>query len=260
MSDPKEYNIEAVYLAKGIDLAKTAEKLDKNLIGKRREFLTYLLGEKEFFFVFSFGALVFVNIGKELQTATKRALAKFAQNPVKGSYEESYILREGEKKFEVGNEAAALPVVRSEEIEIASRILAQSVALEYIEDLTEEIISNIESMNSELEKEKITQDAKPILHLFSQNSSIMQFVISKLSLLDKPDITWEEKRLETFFSQLADLFELRSRFRNVEYKIRFARDNSEFALTVIQGRRESFLEIIIIVLIFIDIILYFFGG
>jgi len=37
----KEYKIEAVYIAKEINLAKTAEKLDKNLIGRRREFLIF---------------------------------------------------------------------------------------------------------------------------------------------------------------------------------------------------------------------------
>jgi len=37
----QEYKIEAVYIAKEINLAKTAEKLDKNLIGRRREFLIF---------------------------------------------------------------------------------------------------------------------------------------------------------------------------------------------------------------------------
>ena len=40
----QEYKIEAVYIAKEINLAKTAEKLDKNLIGRRREFLIFLFG------------------------------------------------------------------------------------------------------------------------------------------------------------------------------------------------------------------------
>src|SRR3990167_7210173 len=238
MNDYKEYNLEAYYLAKGINIVKAADKLDKNLIGRRREFLTYLLGPHEFLFIFSFGAVVFVNVAKDIQGAIKKPLSKFLLNPVKGSYDESYILREMERKFNVGEEAADLPVVGIGEVEIAARVLAQSVALEYIEDITDEILANIETMNEGFEK-----GSKATLQLVAQNNRIIQFVISKLSLLDKPDITWGNERLETLFSQLADIFDLRPRFRNIEYKIGFARSNSEFTLTVLETRRGNFLEL-----------------
>lgn len=258
--EKREYQLQAEYLAKEINLAKAAEKLDKNLIGRRREFLTYLLGPQEFLFMFSFGAIVFVNIAKETQTSIKRSLSRFLVNPVKKNYEESYVVREAHEKFNVSDNAADLPATGMEEIEIASRVLAQSVALDYIEDLTDEILTNIETMNVELERSgRFLKNMKPILQLAAQNSNIIQFVISKLSLLDKPDILWEREQLETFFSQLADIFELRSRFRNIEYKIGFARDNSEFALTVLEAQRGNFLELVIVILIIVDIALYFFG-
>ena len=134
------------------------------------------------------------------------------------------------------------------------------MALEYIEDLTEEILLNTEAMNIGLEKDgKFTKDTKSILKIFGLNNNIIQFVISKLALLDQPDITWGNQRLETFFSQLSDIFDLRQRFRNVEYKIRFVRDNSEFALTALQANRANFLELIIVLLFIFDIAIYFFG-
>lgn len=259
MNGSKEFSLEAYYLAKEVLLDKVTEKLEKNLIGKRREFLTYLLGPHEFLFVFSFGAVVFVNADKNTQDAIKKSLSKFLRSPVKKTpYHESYVLRESDK-LNVGEDVADLPVVDAGEIEIAARILGQSAALEYIEDLSDEILSNIGSINSSLEKGRFPQSSRPVLQLFAQNNNITQFVISKLALLDKPDITWDNKQLEILFSQLADLFELRSRFRNVEYKITFARQNSEFMLTALQSRRGNFLEAIIIILIAIDILLYFFG-
>lgn len=128
-----------------------------------------------------------------------------------------------------------------------------------LEDITDEILSNIESMNAGLEKGRFLRNTKEILQLVAQNNNIIQFVITKLSLLDKPDVTWGNERLETLFSQLADIFDLRPRFRNIEYKIGFARSNSEFALTVLEARRGNFLELIIILLFIFDIIIYFFG-
>lgn len=261
MSEKKdEYQLYAVYLAQGINLLKTAEKLDKNLIGRRREFLTYLLGASEFLFIFSFGAVVFVNIAKENQAAIRRSLGKFLEKSIRKTYEESYTLKKNQDKITVADSGATLPLLGIEEIEIAARVLAQSVALDHIEDLTEEILGNIAAMNAELEKSgRFLKNAKPILQFSAQNSNIIQFVISKLSLLDKPDILWERENLETFFSQMADFFELRSRFRNIEYKIGFARDNSEFAITVLSSQRANFLELVIVILILIEIAFYFFG-
>ncbi|MDP3725773.1 MAG: RMD1 family protein [bacterium] len=256
----EEYQLRAFYIAREINLLKTAEKLDKNLISRRREFLTYLLGPQEFLFVFSFGAVVFANITTDTQNAIRRSLGRFLIKPVKKNYEESYVIKENNEKLEVTAGGAEIPSVGIEEIEITARVLAQSVGLDHIEDLTEEILGNIAAMNARLEKSgKFLRGTKPILKLSAQNSNIIQFVISKLSLLDKPDILWEKERLETFFSQLADLFELRSRFRNIEYKIGFARDNSEFALSVLASERGNFLELVIVILIVIEISFYFFG-
>ncbi|MEK9175056.1 MAG: RMD1 family protein [Patescibacteria group bacterium] len=259
--DLNEYNLEAHCLAKEINLAKTAEKLDKNLIGRRREFLTYLVGPKEFVFIFSFGVVVFVNIAKDSQSAFRKSLSKFLISPVKKTFNESYVLREREGKINVGDEATDLPAIGVEEIGIAARVLAQSVALEYIEDITDEALSNVDSANAVLGDSGIFfQNTRAILKLVSQNNGTIQFVISKLSLLDKPEITWEHKQLEMLFSQLSDIFELRSRFKNIEYKIDFTRTNSEFAFDVMQSRRANFLEWMIILLFVIDLILLFWLG
>ncbi len=254
----REYNLEAYAWAKAASLDKIAEKLDKNLIGRRREFLTYLLGPHEFFFVFSFGSVVFANVSKDAQAAIKKTLNKYLTNSIKEIYSENYVLRETERKLNIGEEGADLPIIGIGEVEIAARILAQSAALEYIEDLTDEILSNTEAMNAGLEKGIFLKSTKDVLQLFAQNSNIIQFVISKLSLLDKPEVTWESERLEMLFSQLADIFDLRPRFKNIEYKIGFAKDNSEFIITALQSRRSNFLELVIIILIAIDIIIYLF--
>src|SRR3989344_6275227 len=217
--DKKQYLFEAFYVAKSIAIAKASEKLEKNLVGKRREFLTYLLGPNEYVFVFSFGAIVFINIPKSTQVLMRKSLGKFLENPVKKQYEESYVLEEREGVLVVKNDRAELPTIRIEEIEMSARVLAQSVALERIEDVVEEMISGTAIVQTKINRfGAYLRNTRLVLKLVSQNNEVMHFIISKLSLLDKPDITWERKELEAFFSQLADIFELRSRFRNIEYK------------------------------------------
>src|SRR3989338_7016366 len=135
----QEYKLDAFHVAKEINIVKVAEKLDQNLISKRREFLTYFLGSRQYLFVFSFGAIVFVNVAKDSQGAIKKPLSKFMVELHKKTYDESYMLQESEGKFAVEDNDASLPIVGLDEVEIAARVLAQSVALEYIEDLADEM-------------------------------------------------------------------------------------------------------------------------
>ncbi len=107
----QEYYLEACYIAKEINLGKVAEKVDKNLVGRRREFLTYVLGSKQYLFVFSFGAIVFVNIPKAEQGSTRKLILKYAEGHIKKDYNETYLLHESEGKFAVNDDDAMLSII-----------------------------------------------------------------------------------------------------------------------------------------------------
>ena len=85
---------------------------------------------------------------------------------------------------------------------------------------------------------------------------ILQQILSRLSLLDKPDITWDSPELETLFGHMRKMYELDDRFRAVEFKLDSIQDNSKALLSILQTRRSERLEIVIVALILIEVVLF----
>ncbi len=282
--DQHKDKFEALYVAKEIQLDKAAEKFlvskpeiknvkpqiqpavalapvfegERKLIDKRREFLVYQIDkERQYLFVFGFGSLVFFNIEDVVKDQLKKELSKFYVNPVRKTIDESYELVEHGSEYSVYSSESIVPKVTFFEIEVVARILAQSVAMENFENIVDELLDNAEKVNKELEKAgKLRIKSKEIIKFIATDQSIVQYIISKLSLLDNPEITWEKEELGVFYSRLSDMFELRPRFRNLQFKIDFVKDNFEFLLDLLRHHSETRLELIVIWLFVVELVLF----
>jgi uncharacterized Rmd1/YagE family protein len=77
-------------------------------------------------------------------------------------------------------------------------------------------------------------------------------------VLDKPEITWENQEADSLYLTMADLFELRQRYEEIRHKSETLMDITEVFSSLSHARRASRLEWIIIILIFVEIVLYLF--
>jgi uncharacterized Rmd1/YagE family protein len=84
----------------------------------------------------------------------------------------------------------------------------------------------------------------------------LQSIITRLSLLDQPDVVWDKQELEALYKSLRSFYALDDRFRNIEFKIDYIGNNSETILTLLQHRRDVALELVVIVLIVIEVVLF----
>ena len=77
-------------------------------------------------------------------------------------------------------------------------------------------------------------------------------------VLDKPDITWNNPEADRLYQTMASLFELDLRYQQIKHKADTLMDTTEVISTLSHATRASRLEIIIIVLIAIEIVIYLF--
>jgi uncharacterized Rmd1/YagE family protein len=91
------------------------------------------------------------------------------------------------------------------------------------------------------------------------SGNIVNFIVGQLSLLDKPDIAWEDKDAEALFINLRKMFELEDRFSTIRFKLTFIQDSSELMLDSLQHRRSELLELTIIGLIVFEIVMALLG-
>ena len=221
------YNIRAYYVSRGLDLAKIEKKILKENVWKplrkTRLYSIYEIEENRFLHLYFFGVLVFINFEDRIEKKIIKSLAKFFIKTLKEEEIEieEYSILEDEtiEKDLVEFEQVKVKKLDLDRQEIIASILAQSIAIDYFEKLTNGIALRFDEINVNLEKNgSLRIGSRQVLKLIGSNNAILNFILSKLSLLDKPDILWEKGELESLFQNLRLMFELDNRFRNLEIK------------------------------------------
>lgn len=249
--------ISAYYLAKSLPLAFISKRNELALVSKRRNSLVIGRHEHQLMILFSFGVVVLYNYDKAETERVIKQISEYGVEPVKSTKSEEYaVVVDPEKKISVEFDSVILPKADADLLFVIAEVLAQSVAIEYVEEIVAGTMDRFEKVTAGLEQggKIIARDAE-VLKTIGAGRAITQYVISQLSLLDKPDSTWEDKDIETAFLGMRKMFELEDRFKALEFRLDFIQDTSELALDILQNKRAVNMEWAIIVLFVVDILL-----
>ncbi len=249
--------ISAYYLAKSLPLADIAKRNELALVSKRRNSLVIGHPDHQMMMLFSFGVVVLYNYEKPEVERIIKQISEYGVDPVKNTKSEEYaIVIDPEKKISAEFDNIFLPEVDADFVYVIAEVLAQSVAIEYVEEIVNETMRRFEKVTAGLEHGgKIKAGDAEVLKTIGAGRSITQYVVSQLSLLDKPDSTWEDKDTETAFITMRKMFELEDRFKALEFRLDFIQDTSELALDILQNKRAVNMEWAVIILFVIDIVL-----
>lgn len=253
-----EYPCEARYVCEDIPLASAPPFCGVQPEYLRRDTIQYLLSNRKYIYVFSFGAIIFIGIDqKTRERFINQFTAKIPLHMYPFPIREAYLVSLGYEKTVVGFNEIQIRAGSEEVMLIVAQVLAQSVAMEHYENLAHKIFENFVPINHALmRKGRLTISRGNLLRTIGRNNVIMQKIISKLHLLDEPDIVWEDDQMWSIYKRLHSTFDLEDRFKTIEYKLRFVQENSQVLIETLQGRRELILEILIILLFIIEIILF----
>lgn len=253
----RNHPISAHYLAKSLPLGLIEKRNELALMTKRRNALVFGRPHEQMMFVFSYGVVVLYDFDQKHAAKVLNQVAKYGEEPVDSRKTEDYaIVIDPEKKISVEFENVILDEADGDRLYVIAEVLAQSVAIEYVEEKVGEIVKRFSDVTAGLEKGgRIRMRDADVLKIIGAGSGITQYVIAQLSLLDKPDSTWEDKEVEATFTAMRKMFELEDRFRTLEFRLNFIRDTSEVVLDVLQSRKANKLEWAIIYLFVIDIVL-----
>lgn len=256
----KAYRISAYTLGRSIDLAGILKHSLFNLLYRERNLLVFNLAHGAHIFVFSFGSAAFFNIDEKDEKKYLKILKKFVQLPFEKYFDEEFSIEVNSEMAEgVTSETMTIKSLTLEKLIIAATILVQSTAIEHISHMVDDLLIYYERINQDLElKGRLTVSNRELLKTLGLSGNLLQQILSRLSLLDKPDITWESAELESLFSQMNSMFDLGDRFKAIEYKLDFIENNSKTLLTILSDRKAKRLEWIIIILIFFEIVLFIF--
>jgi len=262
--------IYAHYLKNSLNLAQIEQSSPVlalfPLARKERNLLVFQAGENQFLCVYAFGVVTVCGVEDRARIGELLKLLSYGEELEQGkdpnTPPEDYLIAIDPTQAEsVEFDHVRLKTLTLEKFLLLSHVMAQSVAIDFVERRIADTQQALENIHSSLAKhgKLVGTNTRSILKTVGMSGNMVHFMVTRLSLLDKPDITWEDKDAETLFLNLRKMFELDDRFEALRFKLDFIKDSSETLIDIISTRRAQVLEVIIIVLIAIEIIFALIG-
>jgi len=208
-------------------------------------------------FLYPFGAIVFHDVPAERRDAELARLHKLRPGLTTQVVRESFTVRE-EPGAEVDIVSGTLMVDRfgPTRAAVVGLIVAQSAAMEYYERIVADLFARTTALVDPLEKSGSVPLQTRRLHQFiGQAIGTRSEVINVLTLLDKPDATWDDPALDRIYDDLRAEFDLVDRYGTLTQKLEGVQDALELVLDVARDRRMWLLELTIGLLIVFEVLL-----
>lgn len=256
----KSFSLFTLYLGDKIDLKKVQENLKKYFYLTKSYPIVLKVAIDQYIVLTKFGIVTFWNIPKKLREKFILEISPFIENfSVNYPFSDTLKVFIGKEIEDVKFGKVYLTKLDREKIQIISFVLSQSVALEKYENEIEKRTLEMEKIINFL-KTGIWKrlKKKDLLSEIGEILAVKQKTISHLSLFDKPEIVWERVELERLYHKLYYEFELADRFDILNEKIKFLSDHHKILLDFLSTQRSYSLELIVVILIFIEILIFLF--
>ncbi|MFM7328062.1 MAG: RMD1 family protein, partial [Bacteroidota bacterium] len=137
---------------------------------------------------------------------------------------------------------------------IAMLNLAQSVAMDHYNHITEGLLDEVKGFTRELEqKGKLSLGRKSMMKFIGKALSTKNEIADNVYIFDAPEVVWDDEFLEKLNQGLKKQLDLRVRFSEIEYTLRTISENLDTFREIYNQRENSLLEWIIITLILVEV-------
>lgn len=260
MSDQGPLQFTSYFWFRQINLNDLAKSIfDGPFPGSRRSSLMKPVGPNGKMFIFSFGAVTFLNVHegdrlKELHELSKLALN---QEPPSRPFVESFLVVENkDEKPRVEFSQMYVDALNDARQEVIAGVVGQSAAMEHFEDIVDRIWNKVDVLLLKLKSSgSIAISAGQLHRDIGEAIRMRSEVVRILHLLDRPELIWEDRMMDALFNDLRNNFDLQERFQALEYKLGLIQDTLELLIDTVRDKRFYWLEVSIVALITVEIVM-----
>lgn len=257
-----EIQIEALQIAELFNIKKfRAEFRAEAFAGSTSEVFYALTETNRYLYVFDYGVVVFANYDPVSKSEFIQFIKNYATKIVDLDLSEEYKINTDANlnKVLVKNDFVTVPQIDSSLLRIVMLNIGQSVALEYYEVLTDELITSSKHYILELEHHgKLSISKINLLKYIGKVLNVKNSIVDNLYILDDPNLVWDNEELNLLNKQLKVNFDINTRFKDLDYRLQIVENNLTLFTDVLNVRESSRLEWIVIILIAIEIIIAIF--
>ena len=261
MTECERFSFKAYNFADTFKLKGVGNIFDIEPIKHTSTKLIYEAGTNRYFFIYRFGSIVFFNIDESQQKEMLGKINSFLGLDRETHISEDFFAEINENgKDGVGFNSVLFDKISLEKLDILALVLGQSTALEYFENRVEEMLARIKEIGGDLQRKgRLARSTRNIKKFIGSCITTNEKLVSSLYLLDKPDETWKNQFLDNLHREASEMFEIRDRYKILDYKLRMIQENLELIADLLQYRYANILEWTIVILIAVEIVLFFFG-
>ena len=252
-----EIQIEAVQIAEFFNIKKFRSDFPfEAFSGSTSEVFYAFTTLHRYLYVFDYGVVVFANYDESAKREFIEQIKQYASNLVTIDLSEVYqiLTEENLEKAVVKNAYVLAPKIDASLLRIVMLNIGQSVALEYYEVLTDELISSSKHHILELERRgKLSISKINLLKYIGRVLNVKNSITDNLYILDDPNLVWDNEDLHLLNRLLKSNFDINPRFKDLDYRLQIVEDNLTLFTDVLNVRESTRLEWVIIILILIEI-------
>lgn len=247
--------LSAFLVANQLDIKGIKSFLDIKPLADSSSELYYGFSGGKYQYYFNYGVVVFAGYSEDEMKYAVKTVSPYQKNPLTLWLRDDHELRLGETS-DVSFDFDQVVLGRLDEkvIRIAMFNLAQSVALDYYHEVTENLLTEVKGFANQLEiTGKLKISRKNMMRFIGRALNTQNEIAENIYIFDAPELVWDDEYLDKLHQGLMKHFDLRVRFSEVEYTLRIIEDNLSVFREIIHQRESSILEYIIIILILVEV-------
>jgi uncharacterized Rmd1/YagE family protein len=249
--------LKAINIADNINIKLLKANYTATLITSTSTELFYKIGKNKYISIFNYGVVAFSDHTQAEREKVIEFIGKYCNGKEEILTETIQLEFKDISGISYQNAILAIPIHEhmDEVFRIVMFDLAQTVALDYYAEIAEKLLQEVKTYASQLaNKGKISLSKRAMMKFIGKSLNTRNEIIDNLYIFDSPDIAWDNERVEKAHKILTRIFDLNVRFKELEYTFKIIDNNLQIFNDSYEHRHASFLEIIVIILILIEVI------
>ena len=212
--------------------------------------------EQGYIFVLNYGVVVFANLDDVQRSSFISLLTKYCLNHLDNRLQEDFIIEKKETIHpEFSYNSLSVNEVNDDVIRIAMLQVAQSLALDFYQEVAQQLFDDTVHLTNQLEAfGKLKISKRKLLKFIGKTLNTKNRIIDNLYIYDTPPVVWEDELLGKVNDGLTKTFDISIRFKELEYMLKRVESNLSVFVELANAEESKRLEWIVIILIFIEIL------
>ena len=217
--------------------------------------LFYKTGELSFVYVFKYGVVCFLNYSEAERDVFLQRIASFCKNVFELKLSEEFEVETDARENRFGYNKIEIVAPDIEVLRLIMLNVSQSVSLDYYSEQTNSLIEETNSHTQSLERRgRLAISGQSLKRYIGKTLNLKNRISENLYIFDSPPETWEDENLNKIDLGLKRTFDLQDRYRDIREGLEIVKENLELFKDLLQYRNSTFLEWIIIVLVFLEVL------